>query len=119
MNIENFQKVRDNVAANAQFRMSSIQHTCGSVACVMGSALIVMGCTLPRGHDLNILLADRSKMSDWTQEICDWLDITCSQFDYIYMGGWSENANELDMIEQAEAVGYLDECISAGKVILR
>lgn len=96
MNIENFKLVIEHVATNPQFDMQVINHSCGSAACIIGSAAFV------------------SEIYD-DKDLAKWLDVDLDDFYYIYGGDFS--SNPLKDITRDEAVDYLNRCVIAGEVL--
>jgi hypothetical protein len=107
MNIERMHRVRDAVVANPSFTMIKAGHSCGSAACIMGSAQALMG--LP-------LRGDVSQMNDPTcnGQVREWLDLTTGEHEYIFLGWFT--FLPIEMITRQMAVDYLDNIIERGSV---
>lgn len=119
MNIENFKRLRDHVAANPKFGMHRMMHSCGSAACIMGSAeSLILSETKDPSYNGAIYHDEFGHSRVCSYYIrAKWLDISEAEYDHIYFGSFSLYEN-MTSISQAEAVAYLDMCIDSGYVFL-
>jgi hypothetical protein len=119
MNIENFKLLRDHVAENSKFTMNTMTHSCGSAACIMGSAeaIILSQIRYPLGSEYTYRDENHRWRIDHYHIRAKWLDLSFAEYDHIYMGKFSIHENT-DQVTQAEAVAFLDMCIESRHVFL-
>ena len=116
MNIENLKLVRDHVAHNAKFTMTTMRLPCGSPGCVMGSAQDVVF-NLYNRRELHVPDDLISPMTNWLSSdfLRAWLGMNQSDFDYIFLGYFTKTS--INKVTAEETLAYLDFCIRRGWVV--
>ena len=121
INIENFKKVRTAVAENEMFSMHDFLHPCGTAACIVGSAAVLIGAVEKNTYlddegenPLVCYLVDEKKVAEWLGLSDEDDGLERSERDFLFYCHWTETDRE--NITQAEALTYLDKVIETGDV---
>jgi hypothetical protein len=109
MNTERMKILRDAVVANERFCMSNEFTYGGLASCVVGSAWLLAS------NEERCRFSPCSLVRSKT--VRKWLGITTPQYKHIMLGQFS--SSDLRDISKQETLIFLDECISAGRVIMR
>lgn len=115
MNVENFKRLREHVANNPDFYMDAFRHPCGSAACIVGSAEVLM---LSEGYvtDDRYWSIKNEPLYVARTDMCEWLGVTYGQYEHLMTGNFSVRG--MSEISKQEAVDFLDRCIEAGHYIM-
>ena len=115
MNVENFKLVREHVNNNSRFMMADFRHPCGSAACIIGSAEVLMFSQGYRSDDSYPYHGGTVRRLNRT-DICEWLGITTRQYEHLYSGSFS--TEYINSLTKEDAVAFLDRCIEQGEYIM-
>ena len=116
MNVENFKLVREHVNNNPDFTMADFRHPCGSAACIIGSAEVLMLSQGYRCDDSYLHHPEGPIPRANRTDICEWLGITYREYEHLYSGCFS--TEHIESLTKEDAVAFLDRCIEQGEYIM-